>query len=173
MTWIVVAKLFRNIDLVTHFRSLKTVLGAKNNMYYCEVPSLGLNRLNDGTETEDPTSGWGSLWERFQFSKSMFQDVPGTVAGCVCTCEFKRNSSSLDRAPKMRDSVLLNSCYSFLVTLLSISSETCVIHSPLILGTGTFRDRPFLRFSSCVSFATAANFRLFLLVAIFWREIVQ
>ena len=83
---------------------------------------------------------------------------------------FKRNSSNLDRAPKMRDSVLLYSWESFLVTLPSISSETCVIYSSLILGTDVFRDRPFLGCSSCRSLVTAANFRLFLNVAIFWRE---
>ena len=67
----------------------------------------------------------------------------------------------------MRDSVLLYSWNSFLVTLLSISSETCVINSSLILGTDVFRDGPFLGCSSCVSLVTAANFRLFLNVAIF------
>ena len=33
-----------------------------------------------------------------------------------------------------------------------------------------FRDWPFLSFSSRVPLATAANFRLFLFVAIFWRD---
>ena len=59
----------------------------------------------------------------------------------------------------MRDSVLLNSWDSFLLTLPSISSETCAIYSSLILGTDVFRDWPFLGFSSCVSLVTAANFR--------------
>ena len=36
----------------------------------------------------------------------------------------QKNSSSFDKAPKIRDSVLLNSLESFLVTLPSISSET-------------------------------------------------
>ena len=75
---------------------------------------------------------------------------------------FRRNSSKLDRVHKMRDSVLLYSWDSFLVTLPSISSESCVIYSSLILGTDVFRDWPFLGFSSCVSLVTAANFRLFL-----------
>ena len=66
----------------------------------------------------------------------------------------------------MRDCVLVNSWDSFLVTLPSISSETCAIYSSLILGTDVFRDWPFLRFSSCVSLVTAANFRLFPNVAI-------
>ena len=62
----------------------------------------------------------------------------------------------------MRDSVLLNSWDSFLVTLPSIASEICVIDSSLILGTDVFSDWPFLGCSSCVSLVTAANFRLFL-----------
>ena len=36
-------------------------------------------------------------------------------------------------------------------------------------ATDVFRDWPFLGFSSCVSLVTAANFRLFLNVAIFLR----
>ena len=51
----------------------------------------------------------------------------------------------------MRDSVLLYSWDSFLVTLPSYSSETRVIYSSLILGTEVFRDWPFLGCSSCVS----------------------
>ena len=73
---------------------------------------------------------------------------------------------------QMRDSVLLNSWESFLVTLPSIFSEhcvICVIYSSLILGTDVFCDWPFLGCSSCASLVTAANFRLFLNVAIFWR----
>ena len=124
-------------------------------------------------QTEGPTSGWGSLWESSAFvpwlSTFVFRNVPGTVSDCVRICWFKRNSSNLDRAPKMRDSVLLNSWDSFLLTLPSISSETCVIYSSLILGADVFRDWPFLGFSSCVSLVTAANFRLFLNVAIFLK----
>ena len=56
-------------------------------------------------------------------------DVPGTATEQVRLCGFKRNSSSFDKAPKMRDSVLLNSFESFLVTLPSISSETWEIES--------------------------------------------
>ena len=118
-----------------------------------------------------PASGWRSLWESSSFvpwfSTFVFRNVHGTVSECVVICGFKRKSSNLDRAPKMRDSALLNSWDSFLVTLLSISSEICVIYSSLILGTDVFRDWPFLGCSSCVSLVTAANFRLFLNVAIF------
>ena len=124
-----------------------------------------------------PASGWGSLWESSSFvpwfSTFVFRNVPGTVSECVRICWFKRNSSNLDRAPKMRDSVRLNSWDNFLVTLPPICSETCVIYSSLILGTDVFRDWPFLGFSSCVFLVTAANFRLFLNVAIFWREMLR
>ena len=117
-----------------------------------------------------PASGWVSLWESSSFvpwfSTFVFRSVPGTFQECVRICGFKRNSFNLDRAPKMRDSVLLNSWDSFLVILPSISSET-VIYSSLILGRNVFRDWPFLGRSSCVSLVTAANFRLFLNVAIF------
>ena len=118
-----------------------------------------------------PASGWRSLWESSsfvpRFSTFVFRNVSGTVPECVRTCGFKRNSSNLYRAPKMRDTVLLNSWESFSVTLPSISSKTCVIYSSLILGTYVSRDWPFLGFSSCISLVTAANFRLFLNVAIF------
>ena len=120
-----------------------------------------------------PASGWGSLWESSSFVPwfftFVFWDVPGTVPEGVRICGFKRNSSNLDRAPKMRDSLLLNSWDSFLVNLLSISSKTCVMNSSLILGTDVFRDWPFLGCSLCVSLVTAANFRLFLNVAIFFK----
>ena len=120
-----------------------------------------------------PASGWGSLWESSSFvpwfPKFVFRNFPGTVSECVCICWFERHSSNLVRAPKMRDSVLLNLWDSFLLTLPSISSETCVIYFSLILGTDVFRDWPFLGFSSCVSLVTAANFRLFLNVAIFLK----
>ena len=104
-----------------------------------------------------PASGWGSLWESSSFvpwfSTFVFQNVPGTVPECVRVCWFKRNSFNLDRAPKMRESVRLNSWDSFLVTLLSISSVTCVIHSSLILGMVVFQwlavPRVFLLCFSC------------------------
>ena len=122
---------------------------------------------------EDACWEWGPLWESPSFvpwfSTFVFWNVPGTVPECVRICGFKRNSPNLDRAPKKRDSVLLNSWYSFLVTLPSISSETCVIYLSLILGTDVFRDWTFLGCSSCVSVVTAANFRLLLNVAIFFK----
>ena len=124
-------------------------------------------------QSEGPNSGWGSSWERCSFgswfSKFVFRNVPGTVLECVRICGFNRNSVNLDRAHKMRDSVLLNSWDSFLVTLSSMSSETFVIYSSLILGKDVFRDWPLVGCSSCVSIVTVATFRLFLNVAIFWR----
>ena len=120
-----------------------------------------------------PASGWGSLWESSSFVTCfptfVFRNVPGTALECAVICWFKRNLSNLDRAPKMRDSVRLNSWDSFLNNLLSICSETSVIYFSLILGTDVFRDWPFLRFSSCVSLVTAANFRLFLNVTTFLK----
>ena len=102
-------------------------------------------------------------------SMFVFRNVSGTVPECVRICWFRRNSSNLDKAPKMRDSVLLNSWDRFLLTLPSFSSESRVIYSSLILGTDVFRDWPFLGCSSCVCVVTAANVRLFLNVAIFLK----
>ena len=120
-------------------------------------------------QAENCTSGWGSLWERSpvgsRFSKSLFRDFPGTVPESVRTCGFKRNSSNLGRAPKMRDSVLLNSWDSFSVFIPSISSETCVMYSSLIPETDVFCESLFLGWSRA-SLETAANFRLFLSVGI-------
>ena len=90
----------------------------------------------------------------------------GTVPESVRICGFKKKSSKLDRATKMRGSVLLISWDNFILTLPSISSETCVIYSSLILGTDVFRDLPFRGCSFYVSLETAANFRSFLNVAI-------
>ena len=73
----------------------------------------------------------------------------------------------------MRESVLLNSWDVFLVTLPSISSETCVIYYSLILGTDVFREWLFLGCSSCVSLVMAANFRFFLNVAIFEGKMLR
>ena len=74
------------------------------------------------------------------------------------------------KSTQMSNSVLLNSWDSFLVTLPSISSKTCVIHSSLILGTDVFCDWPFLGCSFCVSLETAANIRLFSLLLSSWKK---
>ena len=123
-------------------------------------------------QAENSTSGWGSLWERSPLrswlSMSAFWNVPGTVPENVRNYGFKRNSSDLDRAPKMWDTVLLNSGDSFLVTLPSISSKTCAIYSSLIPGADEFCDWLLLGYT-CVSVAIAAICRLFLNVAIFGK----
>ena len=118
-------------------------------------------------------SGWWSLRELSSFVPWFFQ---------VCVSECSRNGSGVRpylwvqeefvyfrQSTIMRDSVLLNSWNSFLLTLPSIYWETCVICSSLILGTDVIRDWPFPGCSSCVSRVTAANFRLFLNVAIFLK----
>ena len=103
------------------------------------------------------------------FSTSLLRDSPGTVPKCVHTCGWKVNSFNLYRALKIHDSVLLNSWDSFLVNLPSISSENYVMHSSVISGTNMFSDWLFLVFSF-VFLETAANFRLFISVAIFSEE---
>ena len=121
-------------------------------------------------QAENFTSGWGSFWERSPlgswFSMSAFRNVPGTVPENVRICGC--NSSNVDRGLMMRDSLLLNSWDSFLVTLPSISSETCAMYSSVIPGADEFCDWLFLGYS-CVSLARAANFRLFLKIAIFGK----
>ena len=123
---------------------------------------------------EHTTSGQGSFSERSpvgpRFSESLFLlDVPGTATEQVRTCGFRRNSSSSDKAPKIRDSVCLNSFERFLVTLLSISSETWEMYSCAIPGSSVFCDCLFFVFSN-VSLQTAANCLLFLKVAMILRE---
>ena len=66
---------------------------------------------------ETTASGQGSFGERSslgsRFPASLFLDFPGTTTEHIRTCGFRRNSSSLDKAPKIRDSVRLNSFESF------------------------------------------------------------
>ena len=72
-------------------------------------------------QAENTTSGQGSIEERSplgsRYSELLFLDVSGTATEQVRTCWFRRNLSSLDKAPKMRDFVRLHSWESFLVTL--------------------------------------------------------
>ena len=72
--------------------------------------------------------------------------------------------------PWVRDPVLLSSRDNFLVTMPSISSETCVGHSYVILRMDVFPDWPLLVCSFCVSLETSANFCLFVKVIIFFRR---
>ena len=67
-----------------------------------------------------------------------------------------------------RDSVPINCWESFLVTLSSISLEIWVMYSSAILGLSVFCDWLFHEFSG-VSLEPAANFLLFLNVAIILR----
>ena len=119
-------------------------------------------------QAENSTSGWGSFWERSLlgswFSTSAFRNVPGTVRENDRICGFKRSSPYLDRAPRMRDCVLLNSWDSLFVTLPSISSETCAICPSVIPGPDDLCDWLFPG-HSCVALDIAANFRLFFNVA--------
>ena len=68
-------------------------------------------------KSDNTASGQGSPRERSPvgcwISGSLFLDVPGTATEKVRTCGFRRNSSSLDKAPKIHDSVRLNSLESF------------------------------------------------------------
>ena len=97
------------------------------------------------------------------------QLVPGFPSTCsgmfperfrksVCACGLKRNSSNLNRALKIRDSVLLNSWNSLLV-----------MYSSTTPTTNVFCDWLFLVIS-CVSLETTANFSLFLSAAILPKE---
>ena len=119
------------------------------------------------------TSGQGSFGERSplgsRFPETLFLVVPGRATEKVRNCGFRRNSSSLERAPIIRDSVRLHSFESFLVTLPSISSETWEMYSGVIFGSSGFCDWLFLVFSG-VSLETAANFLIFLKVAMILRE---
>ena len=140
----------------------------------CEEPRLGLNQLNDVTDRrrvplqdEDHPGNDPHLVPAF--SRLCFGTLPERFRSVSVPVGSKK-SSFLNRAPKIRDFVLLKFRDSFLVTLPSISSETCVMYSSLILGKDVFRDWPLLGCSSCVFLATAAKFRLFPNVAIFWRE---
>ena len=119
-------------------------------------------------QAKNSNSAWIYFSKRFpfvfRFSTSLFWDIPGMFPWSVRTCGFKRNSSNSDRAPKMRDFVLLNSWDSFLVTLPLISSELYEMYSSVIPGTGVFCDWLLLG-CSCVSLEITASFRLFLCVA--------
>ena len=118
-------------------------------------------------------SGLGSFGERStlgsRFPESPFLVATWTATEQVRTCGFRRNSSSFDRAPKIRDSVRLNSFESFLVTLPLISSETSEMYSWAISGSSVFCDWLFLVFLG-VSLETTANFLLFLKVAMTLRK---
>ena len=111
----------------------------------------------------------GTIPSGFPVSWIVFLDVPGTATEQVRFCGFRRNSSSFDRAPKIRDSVPLNCLEIFLITLPSISSETWEMFFWAISGSRPFGDWLFLVFSG-VTLETAASFFFFLKVAMILRE---
>ena len=74
------------------------------------------------------------------FLRHRFGLLQETAPENVRTCGFKRNSSKLERAPKMRHSVLLNFLDNSLVTLSSIRSKICAIYSSMIPETDEFCD---------------------------------
>ena len=105
---------------------------------------------------------WSPLGSRLP--ELLFLVVPGTATEQVPTCGFRRNSSNLDKAPEIRDSVRLRSFETFLVLVSSISSETWDMYSWAISGSTVFCNWLFLVFSG-VSLETVANFLFFLKVA--------
>ena len=116
--------------------------------------------------------GQGSPRERSpvgsRISKSLFLDVPGKATEQVRTCGFRRNSSSFDKAPKIHDSVRLNSLESFSVSLLSICSETRDMYSWTIPGSSfLWLTVPYIFW--CFS-RNCCFFLLFLNVAMILRE---
>ena len=82
------------------------------------------------------------------------------------TSGYMRRSSRRANVPSMRSAVVLNSCDNFLVTPTSISSETWVTQSSCDLGTFKFCAKLLLGCSRQISLFNAANFLLFLRVAI-------
>ena len=126
---------------------------------------VSAREIGEANSTSGPGSSEGRSSLVPWFPRLLLLEVPGATTEQVRTCGFKRNSSSFDKAPKIRDSVLLNSFDSFLVTLPSISSETWEMYSWVSSGSRTFGALPLLVFSG-VSLETAANFLLFLNVAI-------
>ena len=88
----------------------------------------------------DGTDSWKiPLWDadRFGNDTHLVPSFPRLCSGCarngsdsVRTCEFKSNSFNLDRATRLRDSVLLKSWDLFSDNLFSISSECwwCILY---------------------------------------------
>ena len=126
---------------------------------------------------DTPASGWGSFWERSSIvpwlSPYVFRDVFGTDPEWPWIIGLRRNTSSRDRASKMRFSVLLNSWDNFFVSLSSIFSETCVIKSCCDLGKFVSRPWLLLRCSSWFYLWRAARFRLFLKITIAYGKITN
>ena len=97
----------------------------------CSVAAPGTSRSsnleNQGTNEDRPSDDPGpevefsspiSGAETDPHTNLLFLDVPETATEQVRTCGFRRNSSSLAKAPKMRDFVRLNSFEGFFVASL-------------------------------------------------------
>ena len=112
-----VGKLFLNS--CHHVRAIRNLFELLSP---CEDTLSPLRYLDYQSDERRPSlRGRDRLGERSplgsQFPESLFLNVPGTTTDQVRTCGFRRKSSSLDRAPKIWDSVRLNSFGSFLVTV--------------------------------------------------------
>ena len=114
---------------------------------------------------ENSTSWWGLLWELSpagsRFRRSWFRDVSGSVPESFHDCGFKMKSCGLDRAPKIRDTILLKPCDNFLVNLPSFYFENSVMYSSFFPGINVFCDWLFLGWY-WVSPETVATFAKFL-----------
>ena len=157
-----------------HYFGLQRQLSSKLNCHSLHRTKqvwgfVSAREMGEANSTSGPGSSEGRSSLVPWLSKLLLLEVPGATTEQVRTCGFKRNSSSFDKAPKIRDSVLLNSFESFLVTLPSISSETWEIYSWVSSGSRTLGAFPLLVLSG-VSLETAANFLLFLNVAILLGE---
>ena len=108
----------------------------------------------------------GPVLIRSRFSLLKFRDVAGTIPEQTRECGFWKNSSSLDKARKMRLPVLLNSWDNFFVTLPSIFSDNWVIKSSQSPREFVFLAWMFLGWSLVFYLFMAAYFLLFLRVAI-------
>ena len=104
---------------------------------------------------------------------SAIRDVSGAIQEWTCISGFRKNSSSRDKTPKMRLSVLMISLDNFFPNLPSISSETWVIWSSCDLGAIDFFAHLFLACSSKLSLFRAASYGWFLNVAIFYGKIMS
>ena len=120
------------------------------------------------------TPGCGSFWEQSSFSSWFspleFRDNLETVPDFTQTCGFRRNLSYLQRVPRTRLSVLLNSWDNFFVTAFYLLWHLTDIVLRVNPGTAASRDWLFLGCSFWISLAIAANFRLYLSVAVFERK---
>ena len=83
----------------------------------CDVSSWSDSATLMVPEAKITTSGQELFGERSPvgswFSELLFLDSPGTAREQLRSCGFRRNSSNLDKAPKMRNPVQLDSRLNF------------------------------------------------------------